>query len=36
MGTQNTICDTFAVNLRRFKIFEVLPHTNVKSRKTVK
>ena len=34
--TQNTICDTFALNTRRYEIFEVLLHTVVGSRKMVK
>ena len=33
---ENTIIDTCAMNSRRYKIFEVLPHTLVISRKTVK
>ena len=28
---QNSICDTCALNLRKYKIFEVLPHTVVKT-----
>ena len=34
--TQNTICDTCALNSRRYEIFEVLLHTVVGSRKMVK
>ena len=34
--TKNTICDTCAVNLRRYKIFEFLLHTVIISGKTVK
>ena len=36
MGAEKTICDTCAVNSRRYKIFEVFPHTVVISRITVK
>ena len=32
---ENTICDTCALNSRRYEIFEVFPHTVVRSRKTV-
>ena len=28
---KNSICDTCALNLRNYKIFEVLPHTVVKT-----
>ena len=33
---ENTICDTCGLNSRRYDIFEVLAHTVVISRKTVK
>ena len=33
---ENTICDTFALNSRRYEIFEVLTLTVVIRRKTVK
>ena len=32
----NTICDTLALNSQRFEISDILGHTVVKSRKTVK
>ena len=35
-GAQNTICDTCALNSRRYEIFEVFAHNVVISRKTVK
>ena len=35
MGAEKTICDTFALNSRRYEIFEVFPHTVKRIRKTV-
>ena len=35
-SAKNTICDTCALNFRRYEIFEVLAHTVLLSRKMVK